>query len=178
MLNEFMALLAKSEVVLVGERPYKARWQVVEMPGISAVSVRLTWANTQNEDVSLHLTEEGLQAGIFNRRTKAFEFDDEHGQPLTIKLLSNGQHLGLPESVEAAPSVPMFVFVCSPGTGNSRLRAHRTRAAADADRQACASSSVPTSPVVAVPATLAAHPDFYAVVEQLLKAAISAEETG
>ncbi len=178
MLNEFMALLAKSEVVLVGEGPYKARWQVVEKLGSFTGSVRLTWANAQNEDVSLELTEEGLQAGIFNRRTKAFEFDDEHGQPLTIKLLSNGQHLGLPENVEATPSVPMFVFICSPGKSDSRLRAHRTRAAADADRLACASLSVPTSPVVAVPATLAAHPDFYAVVEQLLNAASSVERAG
>lgn len=172
MLNEFMDLLTRSEVVLVGERPYKARWQIMEGPSSVPVSVRFSWLNAQNEDVSRLLTEEGLQAGIFNRRTKAFEFDDEHGQPLVIKLLSNGQHLGLPENVEAAPSVPMFVFICDKGVGGVGLRAHRTRAAAEADRQACASIPVPTSSVVAVPAALAAHPDFYAVVQQLLNSAV------
>lgn len=54
------------------------------------------------------------------------------------------------------------------------LHAHETRALAQSDRAACADEGAyRTSPVVEVPASLATHPQFYEVVEQILAASLN-----
>lgn len=173
MLNEFMDLLSKAESVLVGEKLQKARVVARTPAGDPSFTVASLAAG---EGLTVDLTEEGVSAGRFDDKTKSFLLFDALGAEVNVRLLLNGQALCPPEGFGENKG-PHFLVVQEGGSSQelyvhslfTRAQAHRYQVGAGED------GAYRTSDVIEVPADLAAHPDFYRIAEELVKAAFTLE---
>jgi hypothetical protein len=125
------------------------------------------------------VTEAGVEAGRFNPERQVFEFLDRGNQPAAIQLRSGGAVV-VPE-ILCSPQAkkPETVFaVVQEGGSSTELYVHQFDQAEDAQQYRVDSwkdGAYRTSPVVEVPLSLADHPEFNTVVENLLKAALEVD---
>lgn len=187
MLEDFMALLRKAEdVFVVGELAQRvAQRTVAPVMGVAHHQVvTLGWQDEEGRAQAAYLTEAGVAAGTFNEGTGAFEFVDRDGGRIALRLHSRAEPLR-PRG-QPAPAKDRTVFaVVQEGGSSSELYLHQFDKMEDAEqyrRDSWTDGAYRTSPVVEVPLSLADHPEFHTVVENLLKAAlevdgVEAEET-
>ena len=176
MLNEFLELLSKAESVLVG----KARATVFCAPLTGEPEnqvVRLAWG--ENPEHSVKLTEEGVENGRFDPKTKTFKVFDDEGESCSVQLLRDGQALCPPDGFEQHRGRAYVVI--QEGGSSSELYAQAlcTRPAAEAyQASSWNKGAYRTSDIVEVPASLANHPEFLAVAEALVQATLTLAARG
>lgn len=166
----FLSILAQADhaMILESDCCFPAEVQVEPETGLPDNQVaRLTWHGSEGHLYYTHLTEEAVKQARFDKETETFSVDDFEGLPTVLRLSRAGEVL--------APAKPVYVLVQEGGSSSELyLHAHATLEDAEADRVSCAEhGSYRTSSVVEVPADLAAHPRFYEVVEQLVRAAVN-----
>lgn len=132
--------------------------------------VRLEWADTVHGTCGTVLTEDGLANAAYDAEAHLLRVEDSEGDNFELKLYFGEV---------ASDSTGEFAYVVvQEGGSSSELYVHirDTHADAVAHRIDCRDEgSYRTSEVIKVPDSLASHPDFLAIVSQLLKASQSVD---
>lgn len=164
---KFLEILALSDSVY-GDEPGcpKIGWTTAELTGQADNQVvRLEWPSEGEKTCVTYLTEDGVNSAEFDEATTQFTLEDFEGTPVRLKLVSK-------ERVLTPADGTRYVLIQEGGSSAELyVHAHASLADAEADRVSCEEGgSYRTSEIVEVPASLAAHPQFYEVVEQLVRA--------
>jgi hypothetical protein len=185
MLKIFLELLLKSEAVVVcviendndavGETgsltaPLRMQYELAAVTGEPENEVVHLACQTATSNLSILLSEEGIENGCFDPKTQEFRVFDHEGDEVRIRLLVNGDALCPPAGYEKQAVV---FFVVQEGGSSSELyiQSFNTRASAAKYQRSCwDEASYRTSPVISVPASLADQPGFSEVVEALVRA--------
>lgn len=171
MMKQFLAILAQSDVALLNDETgtFMLEWETAPLTGLPDNQVvRLTWKDQDNVPCYTYLTEEGLEAVVFNKESTFFELEDFEGDAVKLKLVAKSKVLTPDDG-------PAFVLIQEGGSSSELyIHAHATYTEAFADRVSCAEDgSYRTSEIIEVPADLASHPKFYEVMEQLVRATLT-----
>jgi len=166
MLKEFMAVLAKAGTVFVERgRPFFASAMVAQPKGEPDNQVvRLAWKPVPNVQCAVILTEAGIEAGKFDKKAGLFRFIDEEGDNVNVRLCLDGESLGPADG-------DCYVVLQEGGsTGELYTRVYDDEADANESVQSCSDAAYNTSAPVAIPASLANHPDFGDALQALARA--------
>lgn len=171
MTKHFLAILALADsVVLVdGEAGHLMGWSLLpERRRPTNQLVRLTWTDEDLLACHTFVTEQGVDGVSFDEASKLFTLTDFKGTERKLRLTAKGRPLTLADG-------PVYVLIQEGGSSTELYaHAHNTLADAKADRVSCArDGSYRTSRIVPVPADLANHPQFYDIVEQLVRASLA-----
>lgn len=164
MMNKILSLLAQADVVLLANQVTVTTARLTGEPANQVV--RLSWPDGEDGDsgdYSAILTEAGLQGAKFDETSQSFKIEDVDGDELTLTLVSNGNPM--------TPEDAIVYVLLQEGGSSSELyiHAHESREDAEDDRVRCEDNGAyRTSEIIEVPASLANHPSFYSIAEQLV----------
>ncbi|WP_157657726.1 hypothetical protein [Burkholderia ubonensis] len=169
MMNKILGLLAQADAVLTPTLVEVKAAPVSGQPDQQVVSLR--WKDSDNCRCGTFLTEEGLSKATFDEKTQSFQVPDFEGDVVALQLMAKGT----PLTPMSAPSKqddeePVYVLIQEGGSSYELyIHAHHTLDEADADRVSCEDNGAyRTSDIIEVPTSLADHPGFYELAEQLV----------
>lgn len=167
MMTKFLSLLARAQIVSLASGPV-VEVALAEVTGQPDNQVaRLSWTDESLGSCATVLTEEGLAAVTFDAESKTFKLEDYEGDPVVLKLTEADKVL-TPESEDV-----VYVLIQEGGSScELYIHAHTTRADAEDDRISCRDDGAyrTSENIIPVPRSLAEHPMFYEIAEQLLTA--------
>ncbi|MEX3984320.1 hypothetical protein AB4Y45_35775 [Paraburkholderia sp. EG287A] len=167
----------KQQFVVVGEVAHAITSSELSVP-TGLPGNYLLVARCHEDGESKHVvvvTEQGVEAGRFNPERQVFEFSDRDGNPVAIQVRRGGAVI-VPDILVSPyvekPSQSVFVVIQEGGTSTELyVQQFDSQDSAHDYRVECWSSGAyRTSPIVEVPRSLADHPAFDDVVQELLKA--------
>ncbi|WP_434716088.1 hypothetical protein [Paraburkholderia sp. A3RO-2L] len=163
MLTKILNLFTQADFIQTADKAVIAISPVTGEPDNQVVS--LNWGGEDGKQFWTALTEQGLEKATFNPATQSFTVEDYEGDTLELQLLSNGSILTPDDAIH-------YVLIQEGGTSTELyIHAHATRDDAEADREECETNGAyRTSEIIEVPASLATHPAFYEIAEQLVRA--------
>lgn len=167
MMKTILSLLAQADAVMMADQVKVATAPVTGEPENQVV--HLDWKDEAGRPCSTILTEEGLAAATFDKATQSYQVEDHEGEMVALKMVSKGMPL-TPDS-----DANVFVIV-QEGGSSTELYIHEfeQREGAVNSRVHCAENgSYRTSEIIEVPASLANHPQFNEIVQQLVRATLN-----
>ncbi|MBU9199921.1 hypothetical protein KTD31_00710 [Burkholderia multivorans] len=163
MLTKILNLFAQADAIQTAEKAVIATAPVTGEPDNQVVA--LYWGGEDGRQFWTAFTEAGLEKATFNPATQSFEVEDFEGDKFELQLRAKGNILTPDDAVH-------YVLIQEGGTSSELyIHAHGTRQDAEDDRVSCENDGAyRTSEIIEVPASLATHPSFYEIAEQLVRA--------